>query len=942
MLDMTALDADILFLQEISRDEAGWNTSETEYFHCVSHRDPNMWRGIGIGISNDKLDCIISKKALKRGIWVLARIKGIGRIVLGSLHALTGVTNAKYQEAVLEFVRGIPASWRQYPVLCGVDANETPIWHAPVDEMPNSGTDLLSSCSPNLNVLIDQCLHLGICPVRPLLHQFKAPTHFPRDTTRGGRQIDMIWQRQVHCGPVEIDSARRHSIGTDHAALLLDIFVPQKSPLRWGNDSRARWVVSELPHTTIVDDEDLSLLAKQCTRPRTTKSYKDDEEVLDAFRRARSSGTDTALWKQAQKLRKKKRAQWQRDRYTAILRGDWEQYRCLQRERDRKRGWWGDLLQDRSSAELTREVEAHLVNKLTNPALPDWDDLLQQHIDLVKEGDFEPFTLIDVRAVLQDMKASSAVGPDGISVSLLRQVASHDDLGPQMLSLVNHIVSTLALPSGWRDSFLALLAKVDRPMRPKDLRPICVSSSFHKMVTKLVCNRVMPLLRSGSRISGCGKGRQAADVIGCLTRVRDVVLEWKEPMLVCKLDISGAFDRIDRLKLVEYLFGKLAQSDMPCELKYMLAQMRTYRLSGQVPGGNSISVEPNVGIKQGAPESAELFGMVMDHLLSELIVTKEWQKFGANHHELDVSLVFYQDDIFIIESDFVRLCRRVKVLERYLARAGLLLAADRTKIIASPWTRGTRRASVGGDLFEVSAPSESIKVLGLAFNFYEAPTQQARELLGRARGAAAKHQPLLRGRAAWSQKVQMMETLVSSTFRWTAGAVYWSKEDLRTANVLQLHIMRNMFRMGRIGSESWVTWNTRTMRTCRAWLAAHHVPRWSTLILTLQHTLSGHWARRVELIGPRQFPEPALPMRALLWRNTRWWRRQQDFSYHVGIRHRGPVFVHNLERQLADAHGLDWFNLAQDRNAWTAARPTFLEKWDVRWCRDRQLAIANQ
>ena len=68
LLDMTVLDADILFLQEISRDEAGWSTSETEYFHCVCHRDPKMWRSVGVAVSADKLDCIIEKKALRRGI----------------------------------------------------------------------------------------------------------------------------------------------------------------------------------------------------------------------------------------------------------------------------------------------------------------------------------------------------------------------------------------------------------------------------------------------------------------------------------------------------------------------------------------------------------------------------------------------------------------------------------------------------------------------------------------------------------------------------------------------------------------------------------------------------------------------------------------------------------------------------------------------------------
>ena len=54
------------------------------------------------------------------------------------------------------------------------------------------------------------------------------------------------------------------------------------------------------------------------------------------------------------------------------------------------------------------------------------------------------------------MKPNSAVGPDGISVAFLRSAASDDVVGPQVLSLVNHIVSTLAMPAEWEKSFPCL------------------------------------------------------------------------------------------------------------------------------------------------------------------------------------------------------------------------------------------------------------------------------------------------------------------------------------------------------------------------------------------------------------------------------------------------------------------------------------------------------
>ena len=79
--------------------------------------------------------------------------------------------------------------------------------------------------------------------------------------------------------------------------------------------------------------------------------------------------------------------------------------------------------------------------------MEDWDDVLGEIIDTIDpKGDFVEFTLGDMREELQNMKCKSAVGPDGIGVHLLRTMASHDDLGPQLLAMINHIVGRQEIP----------------------------------------------------------------------------------------------------------------------------------------------------------------------------------------------------------------------------------------------------------------------------------------------------------------------------------------------------------------------------------------------------------------------------------------------------------------------------------------------------------------
>ena len=45
----------------------------------------------------------------------------------------------------------------------------------------------------------------------------------------------------------------------------------------------------------------------------------------------------------------------------------------------------------------------------------------------------------------------------------------------------------------------------------------------------------------------------------------------------------------------------------------------------------------------------------------------------------------------------------------------------------------------------------------------------------------------------------------------------------------------------------------------------------------------------------------ALPMRALLWKSTFWWREQQALSHKVGVRHPCRFYASNPERQLCEA-----------------------------------------
>ena len=134
-------------MQEIARGDSGWQEHETDTHFWLTHRREEQWRGTGVGISNEIFDSVISRKQTARGMLALVKLRDRGKIILGSLHAYTGVTNRVYQQEIHAFLRELGGKWRKYPCVIGVDANEAVTWDS---GGPSHRADIAAG-SANLN-----------------------------------------------------------------------------------------------------------------------------------------------------------------------------------------------------------------------------------------------------------------------------------------------------------------------------------------------------------------------------------------------------------------------------------------------------------------------------------------------------------------------------------------------------------------------------------------------------------------------------------------------------------------------------------------------------------------------------------------------------------------------------------------------------------------------
>ena len=419
---------------------------------------------------------------------------------------------------------------------------------------------------------------------------------------------------------------------------------------------------------------------------------------------------------------------------------------------------------------------------------------------------------------------------------------------------------------------------------------------------------------------------------GTFGRLRDMAREWRLGMIAVKLDIRGAFDHVHRRAVADFIEGYLTNASVPYELRFLLRLLDVNRLEGCAPGGAPVRVESNRGIRQGSPESAEIFGLLIASIIGELKDGKQWKCPNGNMHDVPADVGCYQDDIFLWGEQAGPVAHNIGLISDALRRVGLRLAMEKTSVIASKYYKWARHLIVDGVRVEFQPSGTSIRVLGLDFDLDAPAHQQAKEVMGKVWAAFHANKGLLCG--SGSRAAYMVRMLVEGCWSWTAGSLHWEKDDLRAMNSIQLRVLRLCFGCKRGADEDRVTYNARSLRDIRLRVCNNGIERWSTKVLRLQFQLMGHWARRWE--GDVR----CLVCRMQMWRSPEWWQKEQSLSQAGGgKRHPGCFRAANTERSMATALGVKWVAAANNRDGWRQLLKMWLAREDIAWSRDRQFAL---
>ncbi|KAG7544019.1 Ribonuclease H domain [Arabidopsis thaliana x Arabidopsis arenosa] len=297
-----------------------------------------------------------------------------------------------------------------------------------------------------------------------------------------------------------------------------------------------------------------------------------------------------------------------------------------------------------------------------------------------------PFSRLEVESAIKGMGKFKAPGPDGFQPVFYQQC--WDVIGDSVTSFVLRFFETAELPSELNDALVVLIAKVTKPEKITQFRPISLCNVLFKTITKTMVMRlkkIMPKL-IGPAQSSFIPGRLSADNIVVVQEAVHSMRRKKgrKGWMLLKLDLEKAYDRIRW----DFLEDTLRAAGLPDTwvrwiLKCVTGPSMNLLLNGEI----TEAFKPARGLRQGDPLSPYLFVLCMERLCHQIersIESKEWKPISISQGGPKLSHICFADDLILFAEASVTQIRVIrKVLEKFCEASGQKVSLEKSKIFFS-------------------------------------------------------------------------------------------------------------------------------------------------------------------------------------------------------------------------------------------------------------------
>ncbi len=216
----------------------------------------------------------------------------------------------------------------------------------------------------------------------------------------------------------------------------------------------------------------------------------------------------------------------------------------------------------------------------------------------------DQITPMEVDQCIRSLKTDKSAGPDGIAPGLFRL------LPPVWVVLVTSILNTVFIsgtyPPSWCFAKLCVLFKKGNRRLCEDYRGISIMSSLAKLYDMVLCRRLTLWFSPFREQAGSQRNRGCIEHIVTLRLLIDYAFCKRKKLFIVFVDFSKAYDRLDRVKLVNIL------KKLGCGMVMLAAIVAMYVCTSSILGTSVITTV--LGVRQGSPIPCLLFVVFMNEL----------------------------------------------------------------------------------------------------------------------------------------------------------------------------------------------------------------------------------------------------------------------------------------------------------------------------------------
>lgn len=297
-----------------------------------------------------------------------------------------------------------------------------------------------------------------------------------------------------------------------------------------------------------------------------------------------------------------------------------------------------------------------------------------------------PFSSEDVKKALFSIGDLKAPSPDGLHAVFYKRF--WELLGEDLVKEVLEAVNNKLVPSGWNDTTIVLIPKVNCPDKVTQFRPISLCNVVYKSILKMLADRLKGILPEiiGQQQSAFIPGRLITDNIlvayECVHSIKKK--QGKKGTCAIKLDMHKAYDR------VEWPFLKRMMEKMGFEgewIDMIMACVSSVRYNVRFNSMETEVFTPTRGIRQGDPLSPYLFLIVAEGLSSMINGAErrgEIEGVKACRDAPMISPLLFADDSLILMQADKRNAENLKsILDQYYASSGQRISEKKSSIFFS-------------------------------------------------------------------------------------------------------------------------------------------------------------------------------------------------------------------------------------------------------------------